>query len=147
MKTLIKIKNQNGQQVVSARELSKFLKVKGDFTTWCKRMFDYGFEENLDYSLIKIGERNAHNKIDYALTLDCAKEISMLQRNDKGKQARKYFIEVEKQAKKLKNVSGQSLLIVGGGKQINITREGFMNARNNPEKLKDIIQNKVKSLQ
>lgn len=111
MKTqLIKITTNNGQQVVSARELNNFLEVKADFTTWCKRMFDYGFEENQDYSLLKIGERNAHNKIDYALTLDCAKEISMLQRNDKGKQARKYFIEVEKQAKLAINQDPLALL-------------------------------------
>lgn len=42
-------------------------------------MFEYGFEENQDFSLLKIGKRSVHNKIDYALTLDCAKEISMLQ--------------------------------------------------------------------
>jgi anti-repressor protein len=101
MKQLIKITEQNGNQVVSARELSEFLEAKTDFTTWCRRMFDYGFEEGEDYSLLKIGERKAHNKIDYALTLDCAKEISMLQRNDKGKQARKYFIEIDKKYKKI----------------------------------------------
>lgn len=99
METLIAITEQNNQQVVSARELYSFLEVKSDFSTWCKRMFEYGFEENKDYSLAKIGERNAHNKIDYALTIDTAKEISMLQRSDKGKQARQYFIEVEKRVK------------------------------------------------
>lgn len=101
MKELIKIQEKNGSQVVSARDLFNFLNVKADFSTWCKRMFDYGFENQVDYSLIKIGERSAHNKTDYALTLDCAKEISMIQRNDKGKQARKYFIEVEKSYRKL----------------------------------------------
>lgn len=96
MEQLIKITEQDGNQVVSARELHDFLEVDSKFTDWCKRMFEYGFEEDIDYSLLKIGKRNAHNKIDYALTLDCAKEISMLQRSDKGKQARKYFIDCEK---------------------------------------------------
>jgi len=99
MNTLINITENNGIKVVSARELHIFLEVDTQFSVWSKRMLDYGFTENQDYSLIKIGERNAHNKIDYALTIDTAKEISMLQRTDKGKQARQYFIECEKQLK------------------------------------------------
>jgi len=96
---LIKITEQNGNQAVSARELHYFLEVNSNFTTWAKRMFEYGFEEDKDYSLLsKNGKqtRGGHNEIDYALTLDTAKEISMLQRTDKGKQARQYFIAVEK---------------------------------------------------
>ena len=54
--------------------------------------------------------------------------------------------EGERMAKKL-NVSGQTLLIAGGNEKINITREGFINARTKPEKLKEILQQKVKSLQ
>lgn len=98
MTELIKITEKNGQQVVSARELHSFLEVASNFRTWIERMFEYGFEENLDFTLVsKNGRQN--EKKEYALTLDCAKEISMLQRNEKGKQARKYFIEVEKKAK------------------------------------------------
>lgn len=101
MGNLITITEQNGSQVVSARELHSFLEVKTDFTNWCKRMFEYGFDEDKDYSLAKFGEplNQVHNKIDYALTLDAAKEISMLQRTEKGKVARKYFIECEKKLK------------------------------------------------
>ena len=98
MTQLIKITEKNGQQVVSARELHNFLEVASNFRTWIERMFEYGFEENQDFTLVsKNGRQN--EKKEYALTLDCAKEISMLQRNDKGKEARKYFIEVEKLAK------------------------------------------------
>lgn len=98
MTQLIKITEKNGQQVVSARELHNFLEVASNFRTWIERMFEYGFEENQDFTLVsKNGRQN--EKKEYALTLDCAKEISMLQRNEKGKQARKYFIEVEKRAK------------------------------------------------
>ena len=98
MQQLIQITTdpKNGN-VVSARELYEFLEVQTDFSDWCKRMFEYGFEENKDYSLLKIGERKAHNKTDYALTIDTAKEISMLQRSEKGRQIRNYFIEAEKQ--------------------------------------------------
>ncbi len=97
---LIKITEENGSQVVSARELHSFLEVNTKFTDWCKRMFEYGFEEYLDYSLLKIGKQNAHNKTDYALTIDTAKEISMLQRSEKGKQARQYFIACEKKLRR-----------------------------------------------
>ncbi|AKP70232.1 phage antirepressor KilAC domain-containing protein [Riemerella anatipestifer] len=99
MKALIKITEQNGKQAVSARELHSFLEIKDKFTDWIKRMFEYGFIENIDYQILsdfseKIGR--GRPSVDYALTLDCAKEISMLQRSEKGKQARRYFIECEK---------------------------------------------------
>lgn len=101
MQELIKItENENGQKVVSARDLHLFLEVQTDFSNWAKRMFEYGLEENKDYSLVKIGERSAHNKIDYALTIDTAKQISMVQRNEKGRQARLYFIECENKLKR-----------------------------------------------
>lgn len=64
-------------------------------------MFDYGFEEDKDFTPISgktISPKGGRPSMDYALTLDCAKEISMLQRSDKGKQARQYFIAMEKQA-------------------------------------------------
>jgi anti-repressor protein len=99
MKDLIKITEENGSQAVSARELHRALEVKTDFTNWCKRMFEYGFDENKDYIILAKNGENKVSKIkpiDYALTIDTAKEISMLQPSDKGKQARQYFIEVEK---------------------------------------------------
>ncbi len=96
MQELIKITENDGVQVVSMRELSEKLEIKTDFSTWSKRMFDYGFVENVDYSLLRIGEGHAHNKIDYVITLDTAKEISMLQKSEKGKMMRQYFIDCEK---------------------------------------------------
>ena len=105
MNTLINIKEENGKQVVSARELHYFLESKAKFTDWCERMFEYGFSENKDYVLVsqKCETNNPKNPfttlIDYALTLDTAKEISMIQRSEKGKQARQYFIDCEKVVK------------------------------------------------
>lgn len=89
MDELIKIHESENGSVVSARELHSYLEVKTDFSNWCKRMFDYGLENDVDYTLVKIGEGNAHNKIDYAITIDAAKEISML----KELRAKKIFLE------------------------------------------------------
>ena len=101
MRDLIQITEQNGNKAVSARELHSFLEVETRFNDWIIRMFEYGFEENKDYIILLKFENNPiskSNPIDYALTLDTAKEISMLQRTEKGKEARQYFIAVEKQA-------------------------------------------------
>lgn len=100
MKQLIKItQHQTLNQVVSARELWEFLGVETRFNDWSTRMLEtYGFEENLDYQFYSNLSKNTMGRPskDYALTLDCAKEISMIQRTPKGKQARQYFLECEK---------------------------------------------------
>ena len=102
MTELISIKEYKGQKVINARELHYFLESRRDFSTWIKdRIEKYGFIENQDYSTFtKIVERA--KRIEYALTIDTAKEIAMVEGNDKGKQARQYFIECEK---KLQNKS------------------------------------------
>jgi phage anti-repressor protein len=100
MEQLIPIVERDEQQMVDARELHAFLEVGTHYKDWVKRMLDYGFEEGSDYTLLKF--EHAQNKQEataYILTLDTAKEICMLQRSEKGKQARRYFIEIEKQAK------------------------------------------------
>lgn len=99
MNELIKITETNGKKAVSAKELHKFLEVKTSPILWFSRMFEYGFEEGVDYVAFKF-ERSDNKQstiTDFALTIDCAKEISMLQKTEKGKQARLYFIECEKQ--------------------------------------------------
>lgn len=94
----VKVQQKDGQQVVSARELYEFLSPTERFGNWCKRMFSYGFIESQDYTLLTfLHPQNNQELTDYALTIDCAKEIAMIQRTDKGKQARLYFIECEKQ--------------------------------------------------
>lgn len=92
--------NEGNERIVDARELHEFLEVGKDFTSWIKsKLTKYGFEEGLDYYLTftKIGERKNVTKHDYKLKMDTAKEIAMVENNDKGRQVRKYFIEVEKQ--------------------------------------------------
>ena len=106
---LIKITERDGKQAVSARELYTFLEIQTPFTMWAERMFEYGFTENVDYvSLSQKSEKpqGGRPQIDYALSISCAKEISMLQRNDKGKQARQYFIEAENKYRELQKSGG-----------------------------------------
>ena len=101
------------QQTVNARELHAFLESKQDFSTWIKnRVEQYDFVENQDFILLhKKMEQvsGAKHLIDYHITLDMAKELAMVERNDKGKEARQYFIQCEKQqAKALKELSSIS---------------------------------------
>ena len=88
-------------RTVSARKLHEFLDVKRDFATWIKaRIEQYEFEENTDYllTLPKSGElknKGLQGKTEYYLTIDMAKELAMVERNEKGRQARRYFIDCE----------------------------------------------------
>ena len=93
--------NGNAVETVSARELHAFLEVGRDFTNWVKgRISEYDFVENQDFVVFAQTGENPNGgrpSREYYITLDMAKELSMVERNDKGKQARKYFIECEKQ--------------------------------------------------
>jgi len=103
MKQLVKVTEQDGQQLVDARELWKYLEVKSDFNNWFKNYVnDFGFIEDQDFTVLVNNYKNSKGgrpSKDYALQLSMAKELAMLQRSDKGKQARLYFIEMEKIAK------------------------------------------------
>ena len=101
MNELIKINSNN---TVSGRELHKFLEIGTRFDKWFIRMCEYGFNENDDF--IRVAQKcptlgGTQTIIDYAITLDMAKEISMIQRSEKGKQARTYFINCEKKLKEV----------------------------------------------
>lgn len=103
---LIKIKtNEDGNSIVSARDLHEFLEIKRYLTQWIepyiKKNNEYGFEENVDFTSINVdvNPTNGVPIIDYALTVDMAKELSMLSKTEKGKEARKYFIKCEKKLK------------------------------------------------
>jgi len=84
----------------NARDLHKFLGVKRDFSTWInERVSEYEFIANLDYIEFSpnSGKTGGRRRKDYHLTLDTAKELAMVERNDKGRQIRRYFIDCEKQ--------------------------------------------------
>jgi anti-repressor protein len=88
------------KQTVNARDLHAFLEVGKDFSNWVKdRIESFGFVENQDFIVFAEPGEKGRPRIDYALTLDMAKELSMVERTDKGKQARQYFIECERVAK------------------------------------------------
>ena len=103
MNQLITItQNENNDQVVSGRELHEFLGVKTRYNDWFEDMVKYGFTENVDFigfTEKRVKPQGGRPSVDHALKLDMAKEISMIQRNEKGKQARQYFIQVEKEYK------------------------------------------------
>lgn len=84
------------QQTVNARELHAFLESKQEFSNWIKnRIEDYGFLDGVDF-LTNLSKTQGRPRIDYFLSLDMAKELSMVERNAQGKQARQYFIDCEK---------------------------------------------------
>jgi anti-repressor protein len=112
IQTLIPISDNNGKKAVSARLLHAFLESKRDFSNWIKdRITRYGLVENQDFEVFdkfiensddsllnnfgKQTGRGGHNRIEYTLSLSCAKEIAMVEGNAKGKQARQYFIACE----------------------------------------------------
>lgn len=105
---LIKVsKNEQGQQIVSARDLWKFLDVNYDFSTWIKRRIEkYDFIENVDFTLVRgfpqnCGKLGGRPKEDYILSMDMAKELAMIENNSTGRAARRYFIQCEKRYRKL----------------------------------------------
>lgn len=108
MNQLINItQNKNNDQVVSGRELHEFLEVKTRYNDWFEDMVKYGFIENVDFigfTEKRVKPRGGRPSIDHALKLDMAKEISMIQRTAKGKEARQYFIQVEKEYKQQQQV-------------------------------------------
>lgn len=140
MNQLITItQNENNDQVVSGRELHDFLGVKDHYTDWFKDMCKYGFTENIDFiTLNELSEKTEgsrlvkRNIINHALKLDMAKEISMIQRNEKGKQARQYFIEVEKELK-------QQFLPQTPEQQIALLAQGNVNLNKKVEQIESSV--------
>lgn len=103
MNELIPIRDEGGRQGVMGRDLHKFLGIGKDYTTWFKDMTAYGFVAGQDFSPISgnTSPAGGRPKQDHIISLDMAKEISMIQRTERGKQARQYFIECERRMKQL----------------------------------------------
>lgn len=103
MNELFNVTTNGDKLTLSARELHKELNVAGRFSRWFEQMSEYGFEENVDYTSVQNctevqnnGGIQVRELQDYQITLDMAKEIAMLQRNEKGKEIRRKLIELEK---------------------------------------------------
>lgn len=99
MNDLIAINYDTDKPTVSGRELHEALEIETPYHKWFPRMCEYGFTENEDYSVTDIFVPNSNGgkqtQMNHQLTIPMAKEICMLQRNEKGKQFRQYFIKVE----------------------------------------------------
>lgn len=118
MNELIKVDYSTDRPTVSARELHEFLEVKTAYKDWFPRMCEYGFTERIDFNPLKNEQvRQEGNRMvsrtveDAQLTIDMAKEICMLQRNERGKQARQYFIQLEKDWNSPEKVMARALQI------------------------------------
>lgn len=102
------------QQTVNARDLYEFLRVGRDFSTWIKdRIEQYKFLENQDFGVFpEFGEnpKGGRPSLRYELTLDMAKELSMIENNEQGRQVRRYFIACEKRAKELTDSQNRTVL-------------------------------------
>ncbi len=118
MNELIKVDYTTDRPTVSARELHEFLKVSTEYRHWFPRMCEYGFTEGQDFNPVIFervqneGGRLVSRTVDDAqLTIDMAKEICMLQRNEKGKQARQYFLQLERDWNSPEKVMARALMV------------------------------------
>lgn len=106
--------NDNHEPVVSGRQLHEALEVKTEYKKWFSRMAEYGFNESEDF--LKVTQKcltssTGQNTTDHIIKLDMAKEIAMIQRTDKGKEVRKYFIQVEKDFNSPEKIMARALLM------------------------------------
>lgn len=112
MNELIKINYNNERPTVLGRDLHGFLEVETRYNDWFRRMVEYGFSEGTDfYSFLSKSIEGGRPSQDHQLTIEMAKEICMLQRNEKGKQARQYFIQLEKDWNSPEKVMARALRI------------------------------------
>lgn len=103
--------NEVGEPTVLGRELHEFLGVKTLYKDWFPRMVEYGFTEGKDFSSFLSESTGGRPSTDHLLTIDMAKEIAMIQRTDRGKQARQYFIQVEKDYNSPEKIMARALRI------------------------------------
>lgn len=112
MNELLKINTTDSERItVSARELHKALEVNTDFNHWFTRMCEYGFEDGKDFATFLSESTGGRPSQDAQITVDMAKEIAMLQRTEKGKEVRKYFIQIEKEWNSPERVMARALTI------------------------------------
>jgi anti-repressor protein len=134
MNELIKvIETKHGNQAVSSRELHEFLEVETPYRLWFPRMCEYGFIENEDYTPNKfVHPQNGQETTDFIMKLDMAKEISMLTRNEKGKKARQYFIQCER------NWNSPEMIML---RALKIADQRYLEYKERNKQLETVIEN------
>lgn len=114
MTDIINVSYENERPTVSGRELHEMLRIDSNYTTWFKRMCEYGFIENQDYIALfqkrKTAQGNETTYTDHQLTLDMAKQICMIQRTDEGRRYREYFLDIERRWNDPYSVMARSLI-------------------------------------
>lgn len=103
--------NENHEPIVSGRQLHEALDVKTPYDKWFPRMAEYGFTENKDFSTFLSQSTGGRRATDHIIKLDMAKEIAMIQRTERGKQVRQYFIQVEKDFNSPEKIMARALLM------------------------------------
>ena len=112
MHEIIPVKhNDNNEVCISGRDLHTFLQVDSNYTTWFERMAEYGFEIEKDFIPFLEESTGGRPKQDHIIKLDMAKELSMIQRTERGKQARQYFIQIEKEYNSPEKIMARALQI------------------------------------
>lgn len=153
MNALIPVNYDNPERpTVSGRELHEFLGVDSNYTTWFKRMVEYGFTEHIDFetcfpNLESENQHGGHNKINHQLTIPMAKELCMIQRNERGKQARQYFLKVEEQWNSPEAVMRRAVLIAQRKNDQLKAENKFLAADNERMKPKEIFADAVSASQ
>lgn len=109
MNELIKIEYKNDNPTVLARDLHEALEVKTSYKDWFPRMCEYGFQEGKDFCSFLSESTGGRRAADHQITLSMAKELCMLQRSEKGKQFRQYFISIEEAWNKPEAVMARAL--------------------------------------
>lgn len=96
MNEIIRINYETGNPSVSARELHEGLDIKTPYTMWFERMAEYGFEEGKDFFTKMLESTGGRPSLEHEISVDMAKQICMIQRTDKGREYRQYFLDLEK---------------------------------------------------
>lgn len=112
MNELIKIEvTENQEPAIRGRELHEFLEVATPYDKWFPRMVEYGFTEGTDFSTFLSESTGGRPAVNHLLKIDMAKELAMIQRTEKGKQARQYFIQIEKDYNRPEKIMARALVI------------------------------------
>lgn len=145
MNELIAINYATEEPTVLARDLHEKLNIESNFTTWFKRMCEYGFEEGKDFFPKLEESRGGRPAIDYAVGIDMAKQICMIQRSPEGKLCRQYFIDLEKAWNTPEQIFARALKMADRTIENLKSKNNMLAADNNRMKPKEIFADAVAS--